>query len=290
MGTIPKIFIGLVTHPHSRFNSEGQAAQRINELANSLSQLGLNVITLISDRNDFQSSGRVIGIGDRVRSAWKQVHIEKAWGKYVRESTGSGSITRKHGAIFFRGMFVKRAISYLFNSSSLARLANIDLSHLRVLREGVASDADWLLIIEDDAQFLDPVRTAGVLGAVFKFLGHPARSIFVNISESIDPVGLKVEGIVSAGNPVLALSNGSELLEISPAISNTVCANMYSLDFAREFASAIDVQGILPSVPIDWRLNQLIMEARVTPVECFWVKPGLFLQGSMHGDTNSERH
>jgi hypothetical protein len=179
-------------------------------------------------------------------------------------------------------MFVKRAISYLFNSRSLARLANIDLSHLRVLKEGVASGADWVLIIEDDAQFADPVRTAGVLGTVLEFLGHPTRSIFVNLSESIDTGDLRVDGIVSAGNSMLALTNGSELLEISPAISNTVCANIYSLDFASEFASAIEVQGILPSVPIDWRLNQLIMQDRETPVECYWVTPGLFLQGSMH--------
>jgi len=289
MGDIPKIFIGLVTHPNSRFNSEGQSTQRINELANSLSQLGINVVTLISDRNDFQSSGRVIGIVDRVISAWRQVRIEKAWDKYVRDSTGSDSLTRKHGAIFFSGMFVKRTISYLFNSHSLARLANIDLSHLRVLKEGIASGADWVLIIEDDAQFADPARTAGVLGTVLEFLDHAARSIFINLSESIDTVELRVDGIVSAGNPVLALTNGSELLEISPAISNTVCANIYSLDFASEFARAIEVQGILPSVPIDWRLNQLIMEARVTPAECYWVKPGLFLQGSMHGDPNSER-
>jgi hypothetical protein len=288
VGNTPKIFIGLVTHAHSRFNSEGQSSQRINELANALSQLGINVVMLISDRNDFQSSGREIGIGDRVRSAWKQVHIEKAWDKYVRVSSGPDSLTRKHGAIFYSGMFVKRATSYLFNSRSLARIANIDLSHLRVLKEGVASGSDWVLIIEDDAQFADPVRTAGVLGTVLEFLGHPTRSIFVNLSESINTVELRVDGIVSGGNPVLALTNESNLLEIFPAISNTVCANMYSLDFASEFARAIEVQGILPSVPIDWRLNQLIMQDRETPVECYWVKPGIFLQGSMHDDTNSE--
>jgi hypothetical protein len=282
VGNTPKIFIGLVTHSHSRFNSEGQSSQRINELANALSQLGINVVTLISDRNDFQSSGRGIGIVDRVTSAWRQVQIEKAWDKYVRDSTGSDFLTRKHGAIFYSGMFVKRATSYLFNSRSLARLANIDLSHLRVLKEGIASGSDWVLIIEDDAQFTDPVRTAGVLGTVLEFLGIPARSIFVNLSESIDTGDLKVDGIVSGCNSVLALTNGSELLEISPAISNTVCANVYSLDFASEFASAIEVHGILPSVPIDWRLNQLIMEERETPVECYWVIPGLFLQGSMH--------
>lgn len=253
-----------------------------------MSQLGINVVTLISDRNDFHLSGKVIGIVDRFRSAWKQVQIEKAWDKYVWESTSLDSLTRERGAVFFSGMFVKRAISYLFNSSSLARLANIDLSHLRVLKEGVASGADWVLIIEDDAQFADPVKTAGVLRTVLEFFGSPTRSIFINLSDSIDTVELRVDGIVLAGNSMLALTNGSELLEISPAISNTVCANMYSLDFASDFASAIEVQGILPSVPIDWRLNQLIMEARVTPVECYWVKPGLFLQGSMHSDTESE--
>jgi hypothetical protein len=250
-----------------------------------MSQLGINVVTLISDRNDFHASGNTIGVFDRVRSAWRQVQIEKAWDEYLRHSTGSESLARKHGAIFFSGMFVKRTIFYLSNSNSLARLANIDLSHLRVLNEGVSSGADWVLITEDDAQFADPVRTAGVLQKVVEFLGSHSSHIFINLSESIDTVELRVDGIVSAGNSVLTLTNGSDLLEISPSISNTVCANMYSLDFASEFAIAIEVQGILPSVPIDWRLNQLIMEARVTPVECYWVKPGLFLQGSMHSDT-----
>jgi hypothetical protein len=282
VGDTPKIFIGLVTHPHSRFNSKGQASQRIIELANALSQLGTNVVTLISDRNDFSSSGEVIGIADRVRSAWRQAQVEKAWDEYLRESTGSDFDARKHGGIFFSGMFVKRAISFLLNSSSLARLANIDFSHLRVLKEGVATGAEWVLIIEDDAQFAEPVGTADALRTVLDFLAGHSGNIFINLSESMDAVQLKVDEIISGGNSVLALANDSELLEISPAISNTVCANIYSNDFARDFVSAIETQGIFPSVPIDWRLNQLIMEDRETPMECYWVIPGVFLQGSMH--------
>jgi len=288
VGNNHKIFIGLVTYPQSRFNSEGQASQRIIELANAMQRLGINVGTLISDRNDFPSSGKVIGVVDRVRSAWNQVLIEKAWEEYVRESDDSNSRSRKHGVPFFSGMFVKRANSYLSNSSSLARLANIDLSHLRLLKEGVASGADWVLIIEDDARFGDTVTTAGMLRTVIEFLDGQSSHVFINLSESIDAVELRVDGIVSGGNSVLTLTNESELLGISPAISNTVCANMYSHHFAREFASAIEVQGILPSIPIDWRLNQLIMETKATPVECFWIKPGLFLQGSMHSDTKVE--
>jgi hypothetical protein len=239
-------------------------------------------VTLISDRNDFSSSGEVIGIADRVRSAWRQVQIEKAWDEYLRESTGSDFDARKHGSIFFSGMFVKRAISFLLNSSSLARLANIDFSHLRVLKEGVATGAEWMLIIEDDAQFAEPVRTAHVLRTVFDFFDGQSSSIFINLSESIDTLQLKVDGIISRGNSVLTFANDSELVQASPAISNTVCANIYSIDFARDFVSAIETQGIFPSVPIDWRLNQLIMEDRETPVECYWVIPGVFLQGSMH--------
>ncbi len=279
------MFIGLVTHPRSRFNSKGQASQRIAELSNALSQLGINVVTLISDRNDFSSSGKVIGIADRVRSAWRQVQVEKAWEEYLQESTGSDSLSRRHGAFFFSGMFVKRAISYVFNPSPLARLANIDYSHLRVLKEGVASGANWVLIVEDDAQFAEPVRTANVLRTVVEFFDGHSSNIFINLSDSIDTVQLKVDRIVSGDNSVLTLANDSELLEISPAISNTVCANIYSNSFARDFVSAIETQGMFPSVPIDWRLNQLIMDDRATPVECYWIIPGLFLQGSMHATT-----
>ena len=288
MGETPKIFIGLVTHPRSRFNSKGQASQKVIELANSLNQLGFNVVTLISDRNDFDLSGKVIGIADRVRSAWRQAQVEKAWNEYLRESTGSDSDACKHGAIFFSGMFVKRATSFLLNSSSLARLANIDFSHLRVLKEGVATGAEWVLIIEDDAQFAEPVGTADALRTVLDFLTGHTGNIFINLSESMDVVQLKVDGIVSCGNSVLTFANDSELVEVSPAISNTVCANIYSADFAQDFVSAIEAQGIFPSVPIDWRLNQLIMDSQITPTECYWVKPGLFLQGSMHGDLNPD--
>ncbi len=284
MGNSPEIFIGLVTYPQSRFNSEGQASRRIIEIADAIQQLGINVVTLISDRNDFPSRATVIGVVDRVRSAWNQVLIEKAWHEYVRQSTSSSSTSRKHGVTFFGGMFVKRAASYLFNSSSLARLANIDLSHLRLLKEGVASGADWVLIIEDDAHFGETVETAGVLRMVLEFLDGHSNRVFINLSESIDTVELRVDGIVSGGNSVLSLTNESELLWISPAISNTVCANMYSHQFAREFARAIEAQGILPSIPIDWRLNRFIIETKATPVECYWIKPGLFLQGSMHGE------
>jgi len=282
--------MGLVTYPNSRFNSEDQASQRIIELANAVQRFGIDVEIHISDRNEFSSSDKVIGFVDRVRSAWNQVLIEKAWSGYVRKSGGSNFPSRKHGIAFFSGMFVKRVIRYLVNSSSLTRLANIDLSHLYLLKEGVACGADWVMIIEDDAHFGDSVETAGILRTVIDFLDGRSSRVFVNLSESIDSVELRVDELVSSNNSVLTLSNESQLLRISPAISNTVCANFYSHHFAHEFANAIEIQGILPSVPIDWRLNQLIMDTRDTPLDCYWIKPGLFLQGSMHSDPKMEMY
>jgi hypothetical protein len=248
---------------------------------------GLLIESLVSDRNDFTLSGKKIGFFDRIKSSWLQVRAEKAWWDYLRAAHGSPETSENSRTFFFLGMFIKRAFSFSFDQRKLERLANIDLSHLRVLDQGIASGADWILVIEDDATYKDIQGVAEKIQTVISYLGDGERDLFVNFSKSIDTGELRVDRIIVNSQEALLLKDGTSLLNVSPPISNTVCANMYSRVFAIKFAEFIRAEGTVPSIPIDWRLNKHILAAGQSSIECFWLLPGPFVQGSMHSVNES---
>lgn len=282
MGQAPKLFLGLVTHPRSRFNADGRATQQITELSANLRGHGFTVETLISDRNDFDAVPQRIGLGTRFRSAWLQVETERAWAKYLQTGRDPQATGRSPGRIFYLAMFIKRAISFLVSSRPLERLANIDLSHLRVLREGINSEADWILVIEDDGVAENISVVAENLAFLISFAGIERADMFMNLSQSMSDIELGVDAIMARAKEAHSFADGGKIVQISPPISNTVCANFYSPTFAARFANAIESQGILPSIPIDWRLNKLVMNSTVNDTRCYWVIPGMFIQESMH--------
>lgn len=282
VGQSTKLLLGLVTHPHSRFNSGGKATNQVKELSDLLEDLDVSVEVLISGRNDFDQSTTRIGVVARLRSAWWQVKSEQDWANYLNAANGRKKESKLRDYAFYGGMLVKRALLFLKSSVPLVRLANIDLSHLRVLRQGIQDNADWILIVEDDASAQPLKNAAEKIADLVKSMDGQAADCFVNLSESISHVDLGVERIVANAKVLQSFTDGSKLVEVIPPISNTVCANLYSRAFALRFAEAIESQGILPSVPIDWRLNRLVMDSSGSNFRCWWIDPGIFVQGSIH--------
>lgn len=282
MGDVTKLFIGLVTHPRSRFNADGRATTRLTELGKMLRGQGFTVQTLISDRNDFDEMPQGIGFATRIKSAWLQVETEKSWSQYLQAANGTKAIDGSPGRMFYLAMFIKRAISFLVSARPLERLANIDSSHLRVLREGINSGADWILVIEDDGVAENISRVAENLAVLIPLIDSEKTDTLVNLSESISDAELGVDAIMARARQAHSFANGGKVVQVSPPISNTVCANVYSRGFAARFAMGIEEQGIFPSIPIDWRLNRFLMDPAATDIECFWIIPGMFIQGSMH--------
>jgi hypothetical protein len=72
----------------------------------------------------------------------------------------------------------------------------------------------------------------------------------------------------------------------SRPITNTVCANLVRSDFAGRLAAGIRQRGLIPVAPIDWRVNEVVMDlfdsGELDATSCLWVSPGLFVQRSMH--------
>jgi hypothetical protein len=272
------ILIGLVTHAKSHFNQSGAAAIQLFDLQHELVKLGFQVTAVISDRNEFTEHGEKLNLCEQISAAYHQTRLESQWRRYIREFSGATPGLHVKDTFHDAGMFVKRTFQYTRNRSILHRLMNIDLSHLMLLREG--READWVLILEDDALAPSIALAAQSIAATVETLNSTDR-IFVNLSESFTAGSLGVERIIECATRIEGENLTTDLLRMPQPITNTVCANLYSESFAESFQYSLEQESRLPSYPIDWRLNKLLMEESLSPITCYWLRPGIFLQGSM---------
>lgn len=270
--------IGLVTHANSRFNRNGASVQQLHDLREELVNRGFQVNAVISDRNEFTERGEKLRLRDQVSAAYHQSKLESQWKRYLRGFCETHQGLQLKDYVQGVGMFVKRLFLYIKNRSIVNRLMNIDLSHLRLLREG--HEADWVVILEDDAFAPSVADAAHSIGATIDAL-KSTDMIFVSLSESFTATSLGIEQIIEQAVKVDIDCPAAELMQVPLPITNTVCANLYSTEFAAMFRDSLEGTSLLPSYPIDWRLNKLLLEVSQKSIGCYWLRPGVFLQGSM---------
>jgi len=159
---------------------------------------------------------------------------------------------------------------------SVFRLLNIDYSHLRLWRHALATGASAALIMEDDAQLVDE-NVGEFLAALIPRVKD--QSVLVNCSRSIAVDELGITQILQAATTKFQFQEVS-VTQTDRAITNTVCANLYSHDLLEELVAFIDRRGLVPVVPIDWRVNEFLLHN--LDMKTWWVDPAPFVQGSMH--------
>lgn len=286
-----RLHLGVVTHARSRFNKDGAAAVLVAAVAEGLRTRGADTSVLVSDRNDYDPSTWPLTRRDLMRSAWHQALLEYRWRRYLSDGDAALSDTALLVAMAARRT-AESAIGGLVASSdarhgrtAARRLLNIDLSHLRVLEGGVEEGAEWVLVLEDDAWTDDADAAAeGILALIDRVAESAVQ--FASLSTSLSHERL---GVAHLLRPVgeLPLAAGSRVvMEAARPVTNTVCATLYRGSFAGRVAEGIRRAGLVPVVPIDWRLNQVILDlwsrGELGPDSAVWVEPGLFLQRSMH--------
>ena len=259
--------VGLVTHEGSRFRSQGMATlESVNSAARAS---GIGVRVLVSDRNDADPHQHFVTRGTVADSARHQAELEARWRAHVagrRVSSVPSPLTL--------GMRARRS----FNSvDSVFRLLNIDYSHLRVWRHALATGASAALAIEDDAQLVDE-HLGEFLASLLPHVED--QSVLVNCSRSIAVDDLGITEILREAATTLQLSE-VRVTETNRAITNTVCANLYSREFLARLVAFIDRRGLVPVAPIDWRVNEFLLHD--SEMKTWWVDPAPFVQGSMHG-------
>ena len=293
----PSLFIGMVTHARSRFNSEGAAVSLVESLELHARNLGIDVVSTVSDRDDYDPERFPVTRRALIHWSAHQAWLEYRWRRYLAAAGDYGVLGLGLDLAKWGGMTVKRSalslaprpwltVGDLVGSRAAVRLINIDLSHLRLMDEAADSGCDWALILEDDAGASDPEEAMKkVAGAMSALAG--SRAGFVSMSESIGLGELGVEGILTpAANVNDSALPGGTLWRASRPVTNTVCANLYRTEFLSLVREEIGRQGLLPVAPIDWRLNSALMvlfaRGAVDADTCLWLRPGAFVQRSMH--------
>ena len=257
--------VGLVTHEGSRFRSQGMATlESVNSAARAA---GIGVRVLVSDRNDADPHQHFVTRGTVADSARHQAELEARWRAHV-----AGRRVSPVPSPLTLGMRARRS----FNSvDSVFRLLNIDYSHLRVWRHALATGASAALAIEDDAQLVDE-HLGEFLASLLPHVED--QSVLVNCSRSIAVDDLGITEILREAATTLQLSE-VRVTETNRAITNTVCANAYSRELIGGLVEQITPDSLIPVHPIDWRVNQYLLENQ--EVRGLWVSPAPFIQMSM---------
>ncbi len=247
---------------------------------------GLQVETLISDRDDYTSESFPTSPDSLRLAAKAQSQLERDW-RFFLISRAQFAVPNRFAKIaatqaLYQVMKLKRFAAAKGGHTSPAakayrRLINIDLSHRRILEEGLKSGASVIVVLEDDASQLNS-QQVHVLGDVIRLARNQGVD-FINLSQSISVHNLGITRILNRGK-IISSAHGNQVIALDTPVTNTVCANIYGLDFATLFASYLSEDRLTPVIPIDWRLNQVMLDHPDT--RCWWVRPGLFLQRSMH--------
>ena len=293
----PTLFVGLVTHKGSRFDMHGEARRTVDAIEAAMTSFAVPCTSLISDRDDYSSVEFPLTRARLAASAAFQAWLEFRWRRYLAHARAHANVSLPRDGVVLAAMAVRRLHSYLgwnpFRSAArmpgaaqVIRLLNIDLSHLRVYRAALESHAGAILVIEDDARIRDHSNAFTVLKALLDRL-RVNNPEFVNLSESLSLQELGVSGIVGQPESCEGVFDAQVCRCLRP-VTNTVCAVLFSRSCVEQLVADIDRRELWPVIPIDWRLNRMILDGwksgDLNSTSCTWISPGIFVQGSMHNE------
>lgn len=277
------LFIGVVSHEGSRF-AVSQGPDGLGEqLARALRDRGMDVTVKVNTADLHDPAALPVSSRTVQESLTQQLHLDRRWAAYLAGSRGP-AWWAQHGLRWMRR--VDQAIRRP-DPRMVERLLNIEFSHLDLLRTGLASGADWVLVLEDDAASAEIEDCAlGLHGLMAPGAEQPA---FVNVSESFTPAQLGIEHLLSdLPSTTWAGYEKRRVLSASRPVTNTVCAILYRASFVSRLLPAWDALPLEPVLPIDWKLNLVLMQmfesGECGAGDCWQVDPGPIDQQSMRAE------
>lgn len=272
----PHLFVGLVTHERSRFTDATTPDGLLGRVAAAVTDAGVAVTTAVSDRDEYADDLVPLSI-DVVRDSIRaELRSELRWREYLSgQSAGAGlrafmALRRGYRTMRLAPPWRRSIAADDPGPRMVRRLVNIELSHLRLIDEAVASGAAWCLLLEDDASSDDPAAFAHDLLRFVREADRRGRPLTVNMSESFTLDDLGIRHLLV---PVPADEAGPwPMLAAERPVTNTVCAVLYRGDFMARLQRELQQIPLTPVVPIDFKLNEALM--RMAPsVEAgdFWV-------------------
>lgn len=283
----PDLFVGLITHPGSRFADarapDGLAAQ-IVFLAQ---QAGWTVASSTIDEDLFDSASRTIRWRDVRASIDAELATERAWREYVKGMPAS---------LMDRFLFAIRKgwrtfkLAPRFGSTTqhdyagprmIRRLLNIELAHMTVMQAALHANARWSLILEDDARSENVEQFTRELMEFINARENAGHVAVANLSESFSIDQLAITHLLR-DHPLPSQPESWRIFEAERIVTNTVCAVLYRRDFLQAMYAAVEAIPTFPVMPIDFKINKAVMDinAQWPHGSCLVVSPAPLTQAS----------
>ena len=277
------LLVGLVSHPTTRFVDSQGAEGFPARLASALEEIGIEVSSEKCMLNLFDPSLTPLTSQDVRASHAAQLEIRKHWHRYT--SSGSPYLRRRLLQLFER---LVRHVSKLnpVPIASIERLLNIELAHLHLLRSGLDANAQWILILEDDAFCHDIGDCALGIAGIIRNTASGSRPSYVSLSNSYSLEELGVDALMNPTSEHRWHGTVDRVVmgALRP-VTNTVCANLYRRSFVERLVEQLERLPLLPAIPIDWKLNQAIMAmfalGQIEKDDCWFIEPAPIDQRSM---------
>ena len=275
----PTLFIGVVSHSRSSFTVNQGEKGLAATLVKQLRDFDISAVYSVNLLNDFDMTG-VPAAGSVFRAGIaEEVRLEREWNRFLGVRFGLRSWIG-HVARWLR---VQSFLLRKPETKEIKRLINIELSHTKLMSQGLNSGAQWVLILEDDAATAELEDLAQGLVGIFS---HDSHVAFVNLSRSFDLINLGIHHLLhSDSDKKWAGPVGRQMLFSDRPATNTVCAILYHRDFLVHLINEFELIPSEPVVPIDWRLNRALMnlwnKGLIGSGDCWFVEPAPIDQLSM---------
>lgn len=273
--TIPSLFIGVVSHPKTRFPLN----QGSNGLGDLLGKAVPQAVTKVCARNLFDETGDHVEAHSIQAALSATLHAEYEWSRHLGRTQSLGWWLTYGGRWIKR--FGKRAKPP--SANLIRRLLNIELAHLSLMKQGLDSGAPWIVILEDDA-FTDDIED---LAAGLRSLMRDSEPrTLINLSSSFTYDKLGIDRLLTT-SPRLAWHGNAPraILQADRPVTNTVCAIAYSRELLRDIDFELRLRPLHPVIPIDWKLNlsllAMIKSKNAGEFSCHMVDPAPIIQMSM---------
>ena len=278
------LFIGVVSHEGSRFAVSQGPGGLAAVLAARLCSLGQSVQVEVSTVDAYDPVQLPITRAMVRACLTAQVHLARRGARYLGRARGP-RWWATHGL-----RWVRRAEQLVRppGPKLVERLLNIEMAHFALLRSGLATGADWVLILEDDASSVEVVDCAAGLAWLMSSRADERQPAYVNISQSfaLDELGIS-DLLTVAPDASWAGDAPRHILSSARPATNTVCAILYRGSFVRDLLAVTDALPMEPVVPIDWKLNLALMQmfssGALGAGDCWFVDPAPIDQLSMRG-------
>ena len=275
------LFIGVVSHARSRFADSQHEHGLGARLRDAFAQMGRS-IELVVNTDDFHDPQTLpITRAVEQHSYDAELRLTAQWARFLGQPR-DGRWWAVYGARWMRRVprWLRR------DERAITRLVNIELSHLDLMRRGLAAGAPWVLVLEDDAASEDVVDCArGLAGLMDTALDRAVPTAYVNVSQSFPLADLGIDHLLQPAPDAAWVGDvPRQVLAAAKPVTNTVCAILYEVGFLRRLVDAMDQLPMTPVVPIDWKLNQALMALHgigaLPPGSCLLVEPAPITQRS----------